>query len=287
VIQRDWTSLTQLQRADLVAYVNHRQEAGLKPGSIEAELSVFRSFWHDLLDQERVSNPVLLKVRGPQPGQPLPRYLTAAEFQRLAALIQTQTQADQATDRLTQAWFYLLAHAGLRSAELLNLRLSDCDLSGQRLRIRNGKGNQDRVVPMTDTLVTILRAYLAVREVAATDHLLIYRGVALNYSLIAARLRTFGQQAEIESLTSHRLRHTLATMLVNQGMPITSLQKFLGHQDLNMTLIYAKVFDETVRRQFAAAMAQIESIAVANWPLQFNCSTETPSISTPEICDSV
>jgi len=75
--------------------------------------------------------------------------------------------------------------------------------------------------------------------------------------------------------------------LVNQGMPITSLQKFLGHQNINMTLIYAKVFDETVRQQFAVAMAQIEGIAVADWPMQFNPFTENLSISTPEICDSV
>ena len=65
------------------------------------------------------------------------------------------------------------------------------------------------------------------------------------------------------------------------------VKKFLGHQNINMTLIYAKVFDETVRRQFAAAMAQIEGIAVANWPMQFNPSSENLSISTPEICDSV
>lgn len=287
VTRRAWTELAQLQRADLVAYVNSRLADGLKPGSIEAELSVFRMFWHDLLDQERVTNGAILKVKAPEAGQALPRYLTAAEFQRLLHRLQSETQADQTEDRLTLAWFYLLAHAGLRSCELLNLRLPDCDLTGKRLRIRGGKGNQDRVVPMTDPLVTVIRAYLAVREAAPTNHLLIYRGAALNYSLIAARLRVWGQQAEIESLTSHRFRHTLATMLVNQGMPIASLQKFLGHQDINMTLIYAKVFDETVRQQFAAAMAQIESIAVANWPMQFGYSTETSSISTPEICDSV
>ena len=287
VNQRNWAALDQLQRADLVAYVNGRLEAGIKPRSIEAELIVFRAFWRDLLDQECVTNGAILRVKAPKSGQPLPRYLTPAEFQRLQAVIQSETQADQPNDRLNQAWFYLLAHAGLRSCELLNLRLSDCDLSGQRLRIRGGKGNQDRVVPMTDTLVTVLHAYLAVREPAPTDHLLIYRGAALNYMLISDRLRRFGQQAGIQPMSSHRLRHTLATMLVNHGMPITSLQKFLGHRDINMTLIYAKVFDETVRQQFTDAMAQIESIAVANWPIQFSASDEALSTPTRQICDSV
>ena len=69
-------------------------------------------------------------------------------------------------------------------------------------------------------------------------------------------------------MTPHRLRHTLATFLINQGMPITSLQKFLGHQDINKTLIYARVYDETVQAQFASAMAQIERIVVTDWPRQ-------------------
>jgi len=284
VSQRDWMALDQLQRADLVAYVNDRLEAGLKPRSIEAELIVFRALWRDLLDQERVTNGAILRVKAPKSGQPLPRYLTPAEFQRLQEVIEAETQPNH---RLNQAWFYLLAHAGLRSCELLNLRLSDCDLSGKRLRIRGGKGNQDRVVPMTDTLVTVLHAYLAVREPTPTDHLLIYRGAALNYTLISDRLRRFGQQAGIQPMSSHRLRHTLATMLVNHGMPITSLQKFLGHRDINMTLIYARVFDETVRQQFTDAMAQIESIAVANWPFQFSTSDEALSTPTHQICDSV
>jgi hypothetical protein len=65
------------------------------------------------------------------------------------------------------------------------------------------------------------------------------------------------------------------------------LQKFLGHRDINMTLIYARVFDETVRQQFTAAMAQIERIAVANWLVPSNASAEALSMPTGQICDSV
>ena len=69
-------------------------------------------------------------------------------------------------------------------------------------------------------------------------------------------------------MTPHRLRHTLATMLINQGMPIVSLQKFLGHQDINKTMIYARVHDNTVKEQFSKAMNQMEGIPIANWPKQ-------------------
>ena len=150
-------------------------------------------------------------------------------------------------------------------------------LSGGSFRIQSGKGNRDRVIPMTDQLVIALKDYLIVRESASTDHLLVYKGVAVKPHLIPDRLKRYGLKAEIQPLTPHRLRHTLATLLINQGMPITSLQKFLGHQDINKTLIYARVFDETVRDQFATAMAQFESIAVSDWPIKVS----EPSISVP------
>jgi site-specific recombinase XerD len=281
VEKRNWQSLAQLQRRDLLAYVDHRLEAGVKASTINAELAVFHGFWRELIEREQVINGAILQVKAPTEAKRLPRYLKPEQFQRLQETLHPQTDQDRPPNRFEQAWFYLLAHAGLRVSELLNLRLDDCDLHLRRLFIRAGKGDRDRVVPMTDTLTTVLEAYLKVREAAPSDHLLIQRGASVKASLISARLRRLGKMAQVEPISPHRLRHTLATLLVNQGMPITSLQKFLGHQDINTTLIYARVFDETVRQQFAATMAQVERIAVPDWP------TAPITISTTEICDSV
>lgn len=99
------------------------------------------------------------------------------------------------------------------------------------------------------------------------------------------RVRGKGDKDRITWLTAESLRHTLATFLVNQGMPITSWQKFLDHQNINKTLIYARVYDETVRHQFANAMAQIEAIAIADWPGQ--SYDPIHSIPTAQICNSV
>ena len=287
VTERNWQQLDQLRRVDLTAYVNARQEAGIKPGSIAAQLTIFCTFWRDLLDQEKVTNGAVLQVKAPPAGDHLPRYLTPTQFQRLEQVILSHSQADRAKDRFNLTWFYLFAHAGLRVSEALNLRLADCDLNGRRLRVQAGKGDRDRVIPMSDQLVTVLQNYLVVREPAATDHLLIYKGAAVKGHLLPDRLRSFGRKTNIEPMNPHRLRHTIATFLINQGMPITSLQKFLGHQDINKTLIYARVYDETVRDQFASAMAHIEGIAIADWPIQTTTSTEPIPISVDQICDSV
>ena len=82
----------------------------------------FRGLWRDLLDQEAVTNGAILLVKAPLAGQHLPRYLTPTEFQRLEQLIQAETQADRPRDRFDRAWFYLLAHAGLRG-RAINIEL--------------------------------------------------------------------------------------------------------------------------------------------------------------------
>lgn len=274
VKERDWTALDQLRRADVIAYLNHRQEEGLKASSIATELGLFRGFWRDLVEQEVVLNGAILQVKSPPQAEPLPKYLTSDEFQKLEQVIRTETAPQRHRDWFNRAWFYLLAHGGLRISEALNLRLSDCDFSHRRLRIRAGKGNRDRVIPMTPKLVTVIQEYLAVRESAKTDHLLLFQSRPVDVKLVYRRLKIFGQQAGIEGLSPHRLRHTLATLLINGGMPITSLQKFLGHQDVNQTLIYGRVHDETVRRQFATAMAQIETILVSHWPTPEEAAVE-------------
>ena len=266
VAQRNWLQLEAVQRQDLEAYVSSRQAEGLQAASISSHLVIFRIFWRDLLDQEQVTSGGVLRVKAPKKGRHLPRYLTDAEFLRLQQVVGEQTAAGTPKDIFNRTCFYLLAHTALRRSELTNLRVNDCDFSGKCLRIQAGKGNRDRMVPLSDTLLRLLRAYLLIREPAPTDHLLIFKQAPLTDQLVANRLRTWGTLAKIERLTPHRLRHTLATFLLNRGMPIVSLQKFLGHQDINNTLIYAHIHNHTLQQQFATAMASIEAISVPDWP---------------------
>ena len=287
VANRDWQRLEHLQRADLATYVFARQQAGRKPGTIATELNFFRMFWRDLLDRERVSNGAVMQVKAPEIGDHLPRYLTVAEFQRLEQVVLEETSGDEPSNRFNRTWFYLLAHTGMRHGELLNLRLTDLDLQGNRLRVQAGKGNRDRVIPLTDHLVACLQAYLMVREPATTNHLLIHRHAAVKPHVIPRRLRRFGRKANIVPMSPHRLRHTLATFLINQGMPIVSLQKLMGHQSIDKTMIYARIHDETVQAQFTSAMAQIESAAVTDWPTRSAETADHIVLITQQIRDSV
>jgi integrase len=76
------------------------------------------------------------------------------------------------------------------------------------------------------------------------------------------------EEVGIPKLTPHRLRHTLATRLLNAGMDITRIQKLLGHEQVNTTLIYARVHDTTVEADYRQAMQQIErqQLPLSNMP---------------------
>lgn len=85
---------------------------------------------------------------------------------------------------------------------------------------------------------------------------------------IQRRLREYGKEAGVD-VSPHKLRHTLATRLLNQGMPIHSLQKLLGHEHLNNTQIYARLYDQTLYRQFRIAAARLQDMTDEEWPQTF------------------
>lgn len=160
---------------------------------------------------------------------------------------------------LDRAWFLILAHTGMRLSEMLDLRLGDLNLAKGLAYIRGGKPGRDRVAYLTPSLTGALSRYLERRpDLPGDDHVFILRESAPSERTIQRRLAAYGKQAGVE-VSPHRLRHTFATRLLNQGLPIYTLKKLLGHQNLNTTPIYARVYDETLYNQVQEAMARLEA----------------------------
>ena len=158
---------------------------------------------------------------------------------------------------LDRAAFYLMWHGGLRLGEVEELRLADLDLPNRKLMVRQGKGQKDRAVCLTDSAVHAVQEYLAVRGEGADDHVLLYRHRAVCKDLLHCRIKAAGERVGVK-VTPHQLRHTFGTQLLNAGCKVTSIQQLLGHRSIDSTLIYARVHDETVASDYYAAMARIE-----------------------------
>ncbi len=249
-------SISDLQRGHVKDLVEIRLASGMSSGTVNRDLSDLWAFLGYLEEQGQQVNPSVFRVKRPKQGDPVPQFLSETDFLRLERTVLEATSSGQRDDLLDRVWFYLLSDSGLRRGEVCDLRLGDIDLAGRRLIVRLGKGKRDRIVPLSPYLIGALKAYLPVCGAADTDHLLIYQQEAVEAALIWNRLHRYGQQAQVE-VSPQRLRHTMATRLLNASMPITSLQQLLGHKQLQTTLVYARVHNETVWRDYERAQARL------------------------------
>jgi len=276
--RRPITHLAELHLADLQAYQDERLAATVAATTIDRDLAYVLGLLREQADRDHPVEGSVFRLRPLPHPDTLPRYLNPDASQRLEAYVQ-QRLAQRAADplrRLENACFFVLAHTGLRARECTDWLFQDLDLPGRRLMVRQGKGQRDRVVYLSGVACQALSAYLQGTPFSPTTPLWLKpNGQPITDSWLRDHTAALGEAAGVPDVTPHRLRHTLATRLLNAGMDITRIQKLLGHQHLDTTLIYARALDTTVEADYRQAMRQIEHqqmplsntpMAMDNWP---------------------
>ena len=148
-------------------------------------------------------------------------------------------------DRTILEVFY---STGIRLNELCSLSIYDADIQGGTLRINNGKGGKDRVVPMGKHAAAFLREYIVkVRprfaEKSQSNRMLFVSryGGPVSDQVVSKMIRRYVDATNIKKhVTAHTFRHSFATVLVKNGADITAVQKMMGHQDLRTTQGYIR-----------------------------------------------
>jgi len=265
-IHRQIEGWESFRRVDLQAWLESRYQDDVSDVTIRNELARFRGLLKFLETRDYPIDPGLFRVQPPQQNaKPLPRYLPEADYRWLETNVLQATREDTYDACFDRAWFLTLAHTGVRLSEMLDLRLSDLDLDKGLATVRGGKPDRDRVVFLTPQLVNALGRYLDRRpDLSDDDHVFILHSRSPTARTIQRRLTGFGERSGLH-VSPHRLRHTIATRLINQGMPIHSLKKLLGHQRLDTTQLYARIYDETLYQQFKEAMSRLEGIPAYSW----------------------
>jgi site-specific recombinase XerD len=136
----------------------------------------------------------------------------------------------------------LIYSAGLRSMEVVNLKLSDIDFERKTIHIRQSKYKKDRIVPLSDVMAIGLRKYIEVEK----PYVWLFNGKEPDgrYSVkgLSWVLRESLKKTDItKSVSLHSLRHSYATHLLEQGVNIVTLKELLGHADVSTTMIYLHV----------------------------------------------
>lgn len=254
--------------------------------SRQSTLAYVRAFFLHIDALEYPERPDrILWLRGdlPREDEALPRPIPDADWRRLTALAARLTPELAAEGRFPvpfarlQAIFAILFECALRAGELCRLD-TGCLLAARDrqtgrelhwLRVPIGKGHDDRMVPVRPQVVAAVDAWMRVRgeqppgrdERTRTtrDFLFTWQGRPLSEATLNAAIERLCSCAETgERYTSHRFRHTLATLWRQRGMRLETLRQLLGHKHLQMTLRYAAVMPPQLRREFEQAFAAID-----------------------------
>ena len=295
--RRPTTQLAELHLADLRAYQAARSADGCAATTINRTLAYVLALLGEQADQGQAVDASVFRLQPLPRPDALPRHLSTAESQQLETYLHRRLDTTDAMQRLENTCLAILAHTGLRASELLDLQFQDLDLGTSRLIVRQGKGQRDRVVYLSALARQTIEHYLD-GFARPPDAPLLTRpgGRPFSYSWLRAHVVAFGRAAGVTNLTAHRLRHTLATRLLNAGMDITRIQKLLGHQDLNTTMIYARVHDATVEADYHQAMSKIEiqqpplsntPIPVDDWPMPMVDEPADQVFKVPALDNSV
>lgn len=256
--QRPIDSWDDLQLVDVEAYVSAELERGMKAVTVKSTLDRVYAVLRFLADRQQLST--LIARPDMQLPDSLPKHLQPQELVTIETFAAQQLPTADSATLLNIALYYILAHSGLRISELLDLLVRDVDLSSGRLRISAGKGNKDRIVYLTKTATDALQLYLQSVPNTPNDLFFSIHERPLTYSTAYKRLRAFACSAGVPDVSPLSLRHTYATTLLNNGMTITALRKLMGHENLNTTLIYARLADTTVRHQYQQAMENVTNL---------------------------
>jgi integrase len=227
--------------------------------TIRQRLNMMRNFFDRIIEWDWPDAPArnpIFSTDMPMVDAPLPKFLDDAQA---AALLRT---ASADTDQLRQLVIHLLLRTGMRSGELCRLH-ADAIVSmrdGHWLKIPIGKLRTDRYVPLHPQLLELLNTWKASHDDHGTGWLLTRNGTPLNTAHVTRFVRHAAAEAGIGHVHPHQLRHTFATQAVNRGMRIEAIGAMLGHRTLKMTLVYARIANQTVADEYRAASTKVDAL---------------------------
>lgn len=256
-----WAAVT---RQDLRAYLAHLTRRGLAKRSIARALSAARSFFRYLHREEVVPANPARAVSSPKLDRRLPAYLDQKQTETLFAL--AEARAADASARFEDvrdlAMVELLYSAGLRVSELQGVNTGDLDLLAGQVKVR-GKGRKERIVPVGGKAVRALRQYEAKREEVVrragrgADRLAVFvtdAGRRVSVPAVQRAVTKLLRAVDDEQpLSTHSLRHTFATHMVDAGADLRAVQELLGHASVATTQIYTHTSVERLRQAYRRA----------------------------------
>ena len=236
----------------IIKYVKYlKEDLGLKSSSISRHLSTLRSFYNYLLMNNKVSNNPFRIVSSPKKSNKLPNYMKYNEFEEMI-----NTCKSDALGIRNRCLLEVLFSTGARIGELINIELDDIDLSNNEIKVL-GKGNKERIVYLNNHAVEAINDYLnnsryeLLKGKKSNKLFINYIGNELTTRGVRKILDNIIKESSLNiKVTPHMFRHTFATMLLNEGCDLKTVQELLGHVNLSTTQIYTHITGDYVKEMY-------------------------------------
>ena len=242
-------SIYQVVEADLTAYMASKRDD--KASTANRRLTVFKRFYRYALRQHLVEQDPCLKLRAAKQAQRFPKVLSE---EQITTLLNTP-DTGEALGLRDRTMLELMYASGLRVSEIVSLKTVALGLNEGVVRVVNGKGGKERLVPFGAEAGEWLRRYLqearhVLLEGKTCQEVFVGRhtGSGLTRQAFWAIIKRYAQLADIKvALSPHTLRHAFATHLLNHGADLRVVQLLLGHADISTTQIYTHVARERLK----------------------------------------
>lgn len=232
--------LDQVCYVDVRSWVVYLSENSISNTSINRKVASLKAYYKFLMRIEQISRNPLLKHKSLK--EPKKIQIPFSENEMFEVL-DVNEFTDDFDGVLKKTIILLLYSTGIRRAELISLKPESVDFSNETLKVL-GKRNKERIVPLTDEVLTQLKFYLKCKEELASkaniETLFISkRGVKLSATFVYNLINSYFSIVSAKSKKSpHVLRHTFATHLLNNGADLNSVKELLGHSSLASTQVY-------------------------------------------------
>lgn len=243
-------SYKNIEYKEVLEFINYLKD-NHKSTSINRILSSLRTYYNYLIRNNYIKKNPFKIVNGLKKEKKLPEYFKYNEYVDLLNSIDTSTNLGVRNKCI----FEVLLCTGCRVNELINIKLGDIDINSREIRVL-GKGNKERIVYLGSYAIDSLNDYLNIRKEILKNKNTEY--LFLNH--LGNKLTTRGIREIIDNIlkktcsnlkiTPHTFRHSFATMLLNEGCDLKSVQELLGHVSLSTTSIYTHISNEELKRVY-------------------------------------
>ncbi len=236
---------------DLQTFSASLHDLGICPRSQARILSGIRSFYRYLVLDDHIEGDPSELLESPQTGFHLPEVLTIEEIDNLINAIDLSTREGQRNRAILET----LYSCGLRVSELCNLKLSELYLDQGFIKVE-GKGNKQRLVPISPRAIHELQLYFLDRNMAYIkpgyeDFIFISkRGKNISRIMVFHFIKELAERIQLQkNISPHTFRHSFATHLLEGGANLRAIQSMLGHESIGTTEIYTHIDRNRLRSE--------------------------------------